>query len=82
MRYKILKQSPIDERMFELESEEGERYLVDFYTGGEIIPPEGADSTIISWKEWLQSFVGKTIEIEKITPYTYFTYGRVKIINE
>lgn len=81
MRYKIIKQSPLDDRLFELEDLKGNRFNVDFYTGGEVEPPEGADKTPESWDIWLKSFVGKEIEIEKIVPFTYFTSGKVNLTN-
>ncbi len=70
-----------DERLFVLKDvKTGETYNVDFYSGGGIEHPVGADETKESWKEWLNTFVGKTIEIENITPYTYFTSGKVSLI--
>lgn len=87
MRYKIKKQKEWDERLFELEDENGETFTVDFYTAGYITHPQGADETPERWKEWLGTFVGKTIEIEKIVPWIYFASGKVgvgleEIVNE
>jgi len=80
MKYKVLSQSPQDERLFLLENEGGEKFHVDFYSGGAFEPPNGADSTDESWRAWLGTFVGKTLELEKITPYIYFSDGEQKVI--
>ena len=42
--------------------------LVDFYTDANIDIPSHALETNESFGEWLKSFVGKEIEIERITP--------------
>ena len=81
MKYQVIRQSNLDERVFTLKDEEGNTFDVDFYSGGEINPPIGAGETAESRKEWLGTFVGKTLEIEKIIPYLHFTSGKVKIIN-
>lgn len=80
MKYKVLKQKEYDERLFELQDENGYVFNVDFYTDGAFPPPVGVDETPEKWKEWLRSFVGKTLEIEKIIPYTYFSSGVQKIV--
>ncbi len=82
MKYKILSQDPQHERVFKLQDEDGEKYNVDIYTDG-YLPndyPDGADETAESWRAWLGTYVGKTVEIEKIVPYMYFSSGEVKII--
>lgn len=81
MKYKVISQNSIDERVFTLKDENGYTFNVDFYTGGEIDHPVGVDETAESWRKWLGTFVGKTLEIDKITPYLYFTNGKIKIIN-
>ena len=80
MRYEVIKQSSIDERVFTLKDEGGNFFEVDIYTDGEIEHPFGADTTAESWREWLSMFVGKTLEIEKIRPYLYFTSGKISIL--
>lgn len=82
MKYKVLKQDQFDERVFELEDESGNRFNVDIYTDGAFEHPEGADKNNESWRKWLGTFVGKTLEIERIYPYRYFTRGRQKIVKE
>lgn len=83
MKYKILNQHFIDERLFEIRSlETGEQFTVDFYTDGQIDPPAGADETAKSWRAWLKSFEGKIIEIERLTPSSYFSAGETRIIEE
>lgn len=82
MRYKVIRQNLIDERVFTLEDENGHTFEVDIYTDGEITPPDGADATAESFKEWLGTFVGKTLEIEKIRPFLYFSAGKVNIISD
>jgi len=79
MRYKIIKQSPLDDRLFILEDKNGKQFNVDFYTGGEVEPPVGANETEDSWNSWLKSFEGKEIDIEEIIPFTYFTSGKVSV---
>lgn len=83
MKYKVLKQNEHDERTFVLEDENGEKFDVDIYTDGAFshLIPKGADETAESWRKWLGTFVGKTLEIEKIYPYRYFSGGKQKIIN-
>lgn len=81
MRYKVLKQKEYDNRLFELqEIETGIMYNVDFYTNGEFRPPKYADKTVESWDKWLKSFVGKTLELEYIVPFTYFSGGKNRIV--
>ena len=76
-KYKVLRQTELDERLFDLKDlETGEIYKVDFYTNGEFIPPQGVDSTVESWRAWLKSFEGKILELEYISPHTYFSGGR------
>ena len=79
--YKILHQHPFDERLFQLEDGNGDLFWVDFYTDGAFDPPEGVAETAESWRNWLNTFVGKSIEIERITPHTYFSGGKTRIIN-
>lgn len=81
MKYKVISQETYDERLFLLKDENGETFTVDFYTGGEIEHPEGVDETADSWRRWLGTFVGKTLDIEKIIPATYFTSEKINIIN-
>jgi hypothetical protein len=81
MRYKVLAQSGIDERVFTLEDENGDKFQVDFYTDGAFTPPQGVDATEESWRAWLSTFVGKTLELERITPATYFSSGAQKLID-
>jgi hypothetical protein len=84
MKYLIKSQNPHDERTFELESlETGEKFDVDIYTDGALshLIPEGAEKTAESWRKWLGTFVGKTIEVERITPYRYFSGGKTEIVN-
>lgn len=65
-------------RDFTLEDENGNKfYNVDIFTDGELNPPKGVDATAESWRAWLDTFVGKTIETE-ITPRAYFTKGKIK----
>lgn len=81
-KYYVESQRSHDERMFNLiDKETGESFLVDFYTNGEIEPPASANKTNESFTAWLNSFVGKTLEIERITPYMYFTIGKIKVTN-
>ena len=80
MQYKVLRQHSIDERLFTLEDENGEKFEVDFYTGGAFHHPEGADMTAESWREWLGTFIGKTLELERIVPYIYFSSGEQRIV--
>lgn len=83
-RYKILRQSPVDEREFKLiDLETDEQLNVDLYTNGNFSDfPQGADATSESWRAWLKDkFEGKEIEIERIEPYAYFIGGEAKIIN-
>lgn len=70
----------IEERDFLLKDENGETFTVDFYTDANIDIPSHALETNESFGEWLKSFVGKEIEIERITPYRYFSQGTVKLI--
>lgn len=65
-------------RDFTLEDEDGNKfYNVDILSDGELKPPFGVDSTAETWRAWLDTFVGKTIETE-ITPRAYFTRGEIK----
>lgn len=80
MKYKVISQNEIDERLFILEDEHGKRFQVDIYTDGAFTPPIGVDVTADSWREWLYTFVGKTLEIERLVPYTYFTGGKQTIV--
>ena len=80
MKYKILKQSDFDERIFELQDEDGKTFNVDFYTDAAFEPPVGVDETAESWRKWLNGFVGKEIYIEKLVPYKYFSSGETYLI--
>ena len=73
-----------DERLFEIkELLSGKTFLVDLFSDGAFPPPEGVDATVESWRAWLKdTFVDKIIEIERITPYTYFSGGKQKIIKQ
>ena len=79
----IESQNMNDERRFTLrEMTSGERFEVDIFTDGKLTGwPEGADATDESWRAWLNTFVGKAIEVERISPYLYFTGGETRIIN-
>lgn len=80
-RYKVLKQTEWDERLFEIENiKTKEKYKVDFYTNGEFTPPIGADESPETWRAWLKSFEGRVLELERITPYTFFAGGKNRII--
>lgn len=81
MKYKVRKQCEYDERRFDLENIYGEVYSVDIYTDGELNPPQECLEDNEKFGAWLKSFIGKELEIEKITPYAYFTSGSIKIIN-
>lgn len=80
MKYKILKQKEYDERLFELQDENGDRFSVDIYTDGKFTHPVGVDLTNESWRQWLGTFVGKEIYIERISPYAYFSSGETYLI--
>ena len=80
MKYKIISQSSVEERDFTVKDEKGETFTLDFYTDGNIEIPPYALETGEAFGEWLKSFVGKEIEIERIIPYKYFSYGRVKLL--
>ena len=79
MKYKVVSQ--LEERDFYLKDENGNVFVVDFFTDGEIKHPEGAGATEESWNKWFQSFIGKTLEIDEISPYKYFSCGKIKIID-
>lgn len=81
MKYKVLEQHPIDERLFKMEDENGDCFWIDWYTDGKVEPPKKVSGTAESWRAWLGSYVGKVMEIEKITPHTYFTSGDITIID-
>ena len=81
MKYKVLRQHPIDERQFTLEDESGEKFEVDFFTGGKFKYPEGVDTSAESWRAWLGTFVGKTLELERLIPYLYFSTGEQHVID-
>ena len=86
MKYKVKRQSPVDERIFTLEREDGDIFYVDIFTDGGLEPPNkyhNEEDTIkanIIFEDWLKSFVGKTLEIEKIYPLIYSTSGKIKDI--
>ena len=72
--YMIGKQDLIDERVFQLtDIKTGETFSVDIYTDGKLDYPEGANDTAESWRAWLGTFVGKTIQIGNLTPFMYFS---------
>lgn len=89
MKYKIIKHNDDLEdindfsvRDFTLEDEEGNKfYNVDIFTDGELNHPAGVDEARETWRAWFDTFVGKTIEVEKLTPRAYFTSGKIKFIN-
>lgn len=79
MIYKVLRQCSYDERSFDLEDEKGEQFRVDIYTSGELNPPAEVLDDNAKFAEWLKSFVGKKLEINRIYPYAYFTSGEIKV---
>lgn len=82
MEYEILTQSILDERVFKIKDKDGNVYNVDLYTDGQFEAPEGADATIQSWKSWLkETFEGKKIYIERLSPHIYFSAGETHFIN-
>ena len=82
-KYLILSQHPHEERDFVVQDiETGKEFTLDFYTGGEIEVPAGVDATEKTWRAWLNTFVGKTLEIEDISPYKYFTHGKINVIEQ
>ena len=80
-KFFIERQNSIDERVFTLRDlETGDKYEVDIYTDGKLGEfPQGASDTAESWRAWLGTFVGGTIEVERISPYLYFTGGETKV---
>jgi hypothetical protein len=82
MKYKVIRQSHHNDREFVLEDELGERLNVDFFSGGAFDHPEGVDATAESWRAWLETFVGKTLEIEHLAPYSYITSGEQFIVDD
>lgn len=82
-KYFIENQHDIDERRFTLRDlETGEKYEVDIYTDGKLGEvPAGVADDIKSWRAWLHTFVGKTIEIERIYPFLYFSGGETKVLD-
>jgi len=79
-KYIIISQHLFEERDFTVEDlETGERFTVDFFSPGGLDLPNGVDATQEDWKAWLKTLVGKTLETEGISPYKYFTKGKVKI---
>jgi hypothetical protein len=82
MRYKVLKQHSFEDRLFTLKDEDGNEFEVDFYSSGAFVYPDDVAETAESWRAWLGTFVGKTLEIEHITPYYYFTSGIQRVIDE
>ncbi len=84
MKYKIISHNKEEfgVRDFTLENENGEKfYNVDIYSDGKLNPPIGADETYESWRDWLDTFVGKIIEVE-IVPRAYFTSGEIKLYDK
>ena len=87
MKYKVRSQSEVDERTFFLEREDGQTFFVDIFTSGDLEYPKewkkdvGTVGFNAKFENWLKSFVGKTIEIEKITPLYYTTQGKIKVIS-
>ncbi len=79
MIYKVLRQCSYDERSFDIEDEKGEQFRVDIFTGGELNPPEEVLNDNNLFSQWLKSFIGKKLEIERIYPYAYFTSGKIKV---
>ena len=82
MIYSILQQHPHDERTFELQNEQGDKFWVDIYTSGMLPFPDGADETPEKWRAWLGSHVGKQVEIEMIVPYMYFASQSMKVLSD
>jgi hypothetical protein len=88
MKYKIIEHNydlgdtnDLSVRDFTLEDEEGNKfYNVDIFTDGELIEPDGVSETRETWRGWLDTFVGKAIEVE-LTPRAYFTSGKITFIN-
>ena len=85
MKYKVISQSPVDDRMFTLKREDGLTFYVDIFTDGGLEPPKryikekNGNKANKIFDDWLKSFVGKTLEIEKISPLYYTTIGKIKI---
>ena len=89
MKYKIIKHNEdlggdndYFVRDFTLEDENGNKfYGVDIYTDGKLIHPKGVDETRESWRAWFDTFVGRTIEVENLSPRGYFTQGEIKLLD-
>lgn len=85
MKYKVLRQAFWNDRMFQLEREDGRIFYVDIFTNGGLQIPEeylnekDPDIANLIFTHWLKSFVGKVLEIEDIYPLYYSTTGKVSI---
>jgi hypothetical protein len=81
MKYKVLKQDMNDERLFDIQDENGYKFKVDLCTDGVFVPPVGVEVTPESWRRLLRdTFLGKTMEIERLTPYGYCAVGKQEIL--
>ena len=81
-KYKVLEQYLHDERVFLIQEEEtGEKHLVDLFTDGAFEGWTNEDKSEQTWRKWLHDkFVGKTLEIEYLTPWISFSGGKQRII--
>jgi hypothetical protein len=80
MKYKIKSQCGSDDRTFLLEDTDGNNFYVDIYTdGGLNIPKYVSNGDGECFVRWLKSFVGKTVEIDRIVPLYYYTNGKIKV---
>jgi hypothetical protein len=87
MKYKVKAQSISDERTYTLERVDGTVFYVDIFTDGGLEPPkeyyaeEDSNKANEIFTKWLKSFVGKTLEIDEITPLLFSAIGKIRIIN-
>ena len=68
-----------DERVFNLEDENGEIFAVDIFSDGGLGCPE--HNTTKEFEDWLFGMVGKTLEIPQILPFIYTTRGKIEIVD-
>ena len=83
MKYKVLSQNQLDERIFNLEDENGYTWSVDIFTDGQLpyLEKEEEYNDMGKFDKWLKSFVGKTLEIQEIRPLYYVTSGEISIVS-
>jgi hypothetical protein len=79
MKYKIESQVA-DTTEFWIRDENGSSKIVDIWVDGVLSAPKEALETAGEFEKWLKTLVGKTIEIEEVTPLIYSTRGKVKIL--